>query len=259
MNKGRILALLSICSFLTMSFVLQAKTTQIFMAGDSTMSIKDPKDYPETGWGVPFATFFDESVEVINLAKNGRSTRTFISEGLWQQIEDNVKAEDTVFIQFGHNDQSEHKKDRYTTPEEYEANLLKMINISQKKEANVVLMTPISRRHFDEDGSLRWTHPYADIVRKIAKNNESVTFIDMEKLTHDYIVALGEKDSALRFMHIQPDLHPNYPYGVRDNTHLNRLGARELAQIVLTELKKKQHPVTTQLRKPDPKHLKLSY
>ena len=64
----------------------------VYMAGDSTMSIKDPKDYPETGWGEPFATFFDHyKIKVVNLAKNGRSTKTFKSEGLWRSIIDNIK------------------------------------------------------------------------------------------------------------------------------------------------------------------------
>ena len=57
--------------------------TRIFMAGDSTMSIKEIKDYPETGWGMPFSIFFDENTVVDNRAKNGRSTRTFISELRW--------------------------------------------------------------------------------------------------------------------------------------------------------------------------------
>jgi hypothetical protein len=57
--------------------------TTIHTAGDSTMAAKDVKDYPETGWGVPFSIFFDETIEVKNYAENGRSTRTFIELGLW--------------------------------------------------------------------------------------------------------------------------------------------------------------------------------
>lgn len=248
--------LFSLCYSSIASF---AQATQVFMAGDSTMSIKDVKDYPETGWGMPFATFFNEQTKVINLAKNGRSTRTFISEGLWQQIESNIVQGDYVFIQFGHNDQSESKTDRYTTPEQYVSNIKMMIEVVKSKQANVILMTPISRRNFGQDGELKWTHPYAELVREIAANDPAVAFIDMEKLTHDFIVELGEQDSALRFMYIKPDLHPNYPFGVRDNTHLNQLGAREVAQIVLTQLKTQKHPLVQGLRTVDPKHLQLKY
>ena len=43
----------------------------VYMAGDSTMSIKAVKAYPETGWGMPFANFFDSTVTVTNYAKTG--------------------------------------------------------------------------------------------------------------------------------------------------------------------------------------------
>lgn len=242
------------------SLMSVASVTQVFMAGDSTMSIKDLKDYPETGWGMPFATFFNEvQVNVLNFAKNGRSTRTFIAEGLWQQIESNVRSGDYVIIQFAHNDQSESKKDRYTSPEQFINNIKMMINVATSKQAKVILMTPISRRHFNQEGQLKWTHPYAELLRKIAVNYPELTFIDMEKLTHEHIVELGEQNSALRFMHIKPELHPNYPFGVKDNTHLNQLGAREVAQIVLNELKRQKHPLVEHVRTADPKHLQLKY
>ena len=234
-------------------------TTKIFMAGDSTMSIKNVKDYPETGWGMPFSYFFDETVVVENRAKNGRSTKTFISEGLWKGIIEELSAGDYVIIQFGHNDQSKHKTDRYTPPDDFKENLTLFINQTISKNATPILMTPITRRYFSEDGKIKDTHPiYADLVREVADETK-VIFIDMEKITQNYFQALGDEQSALRFMHIKANLHPNYPNGIKDNTHLNALGAREVAQLVLTELKKVNHALAKLLRKPDPKHLKYSY
>src|SRR5690242_20523139 len=84
----------------------QKEKTRIFLAGDSTMSIKETKAYPETGWGMPFVYFWDSTVSIVDRAKNGRSTKTFISEGLWKSIMDEAKAGDYVFIQFGHNDEA---------------------------------------------------------------------------------------------------------------------------------------------------------
>ncbi|WP_239692543.1 rhamnogalacturonan acetylesterase [Microbulbifer mangrovi] len=232
--------------------------TTIFMAGDSTMSIKEIKDYPETGWGVPFAVFFGDDIKVENRAMNGRSTRTFIEEGRWKGIMDELQADDYVIIQFGHNDESEHKKDRYTTPEQYKTNLSRFINDVREAGAEPILMSPITRRYFDGDNTIKHTHPYAPLVREVAKS-EKVEFIDMELVTREYFQAMGDRDSALRFMHIAPGLHPNYPVGVRDDTHLNHMGAREVAQLVLAELRKREHPLSKHLRTPDPKHLALKY
>nr|WP_160152623.1 rhamnogalacturonan acetylesterase [Microbulbifer sp. ALW1] len=232
--------------------------TTIFMAGDSTMAIKELKDYPETGWGVPFAVFFDDAIKVENRAMNGRSTRTFIEEERWAGIMSELKTGDYVIIQFGHNDESEQKEDRYTNPEQYKANLSRFINDVRQAKAEPILMSPITRRYFDGEHTIQHTHPYAPLVREVAAK-EKVEFIDMEVVTREYFQAMGDKDSALRFMHIAPGLHPNYPVGVRDDTHLNHMGAREVAQLVLAELRKRNHPLVERLRTPDPKHLALKY
>src|SRR5688572_15560474 len=72
----------------------------IYLAGDSTMAEKLPEKRPETGWGERLQDYFDPSVvRVENHARNGRSTRTFISEGRWQAIADALKPGDYVFIQ----------------------------------------------------------------------------------------------------------------------------------------------------------------
>ena len=103
--------------FFSMAFAFQPKKNiKVFIAGDSTVANKEVKAFPETGWGMPFAYFFDSTVTVDNRAKNGRSTKSFISEGLWQKLIDDVHEGDYVFIQFGHNDEVKEKTDRYTPP-----------------------------------------------------------------------------------------------------------------------------------------------
>src|ERR1700759_308966 len=102
MNKmrGRIWA---VGLLLLMSFILPLQQrTKVWLVGDSTMADKEVRAYPETGWGMPFAHFFDSTVTVHNRAKNGRSTKSFIEEGLWKPIVDNLQTGDYVFIQFGH-------------------------------------------------------------------------------------------------------------------------------------------------------------
>lgn len=75
----------------------------IFIAGDSTAARNN--GHPIQGWGVPFADYFDPAkVNVANHARGGRSSRTFLTEGLWDQLLAGVKAGDFVLIQFGHND-----------------------------------------------------------------------------------------------------------------------------------------------------------
>ena len=90
-----------ISGIVLLAFTLpEKKKIKIFLAGDSTIAIKETKAYPETGWGMPFINFWDSTVTVVNRAKNGRSTKTFLSEGLWKSIMDEAKEGDYVFIQF---------------------------------------------------------------------------------------------------------------------------------------------------------------
>jgi lysophospholipase L1-like esterase len=234
-----------------MAFALPAeKKITVWMIGDSTMSVKEVKAYPETGWGMPFAYFFDSSVKVDNRAKNGRSTKTFISENLWAPVEAAIQPGDYVFMQFGHNDESKEKVDRYTTPEEYKANLLKFINETKAKGGYPILLTPVSRRKFDKDGKIMQTHEvYSQLVRDLAKD-QNVPMIDLDKKSQDLFQKFGEENSKLLFNQVEPGEHPNYPEGKIDNTHFNELGARKIAELVLAGMKELNLPLTERIVKP---------
>jgi lysophospholipase L1-like esterase len=215
----------------------EKKKITIWLCGDSTMSVKEARAYPETGWGMPFVNFFDSSVIVRNLAKNGRSTRTFITEKLWQTVADNAREGDYVFIQFGHNDEAKEKTERYTSPEEYKSNLWKFIEESRNKKAIPVLLTPVSRRRFDSAGNVLETHAvYSALVKEVAKETNSL-FIDLDSKSRELYQKFGKEGSRLLFLQLKAGEHPNYPEGKEDNTHFNELGARLIAQLVLQEIR----------------------
>jgi lysophospholipase L1-like esterase len=225
------------------------KKITVYLIGDSTMSIKEKRAYPEMGWGVSFVHFFDTTVVVDNRAKNGRSTRTFIEEGLWQPVYQQLKEGDYVFIQFGHNDESKEKTDRYTTPEQYKNNLLRFINETKAKNAIPVLLTPVSRRRFKDGKAIESHELYSALVREVAANT-GVHFIDLDKKSIELYQQLGDEKSKLLFLQLKPGEHPNYPDGKIDNTHFNELGARLIAQIVLAEIKELNIDLKTRIVKP---------
>lgn len=228
---------LSILLFLMTFSLLQKKKITIWLCGDSTMSIKEAKAFPETGWGMPFVYFWDSTVKVENLAKNGRSTKTFLSEKLWQMVVDNAKEGDYVFIQFGHNDESKDKGERYATPDTFRMNLRKFISDARVKKTIPVLITPVSRRRFDNDGQAFETHKeYSAYVKEVA-DAEKVLFIDLDTKSRELYQQFGKENSKLLFLQLKPGEHPNYPDGKEDNTHFNELGARLIAQLVLAEVR----------------------
>jgi len=225
---------LFVCLLGLVSFTLPIKKhVTIWMVGDSTMCQYDSSRFPLTGWGMPFAQYFDSSVTIKNEAKGGRSTRTFIAENRWQKVVENLNEGDYVFIQFGHNDEAKNYPDRYTTPEDYRNNLIKFVTESRDKKAIPVLITPVSRRKFDANGNATETHEvYSKIVREVAVQM-NVPLIDLDAMSLKLLQQFGEKNSALLFMQLEPGENPNYPSGVHDNTHFNAYGARHIAELVL--------------------------
>lgn len=214
----------------------EKRKINIWLCGDSTMSIKETKAFPETGWGMPFVYFWDSSVTVINKAKNGRSTGSFRKEGSWNQVMEGAAEGDYIFIQFGHNDEVPTKK-TYTTETEFRNNLKQYVKEARDKKANPVLLTPMARRKFNAEGKIEGTHDvYAQIIREVAAE-EKVPLFDMDKKTQSLYQRYGLEPSRLLFLQLKPGEHPNYPEGKEDNTHFSELGARLLAQMVLQEIR----------------------
>ena len=223
-------------TFMAFGFPAKKKIT-VWLIGDSTLSVKEKKAYPETGWGMPFTAFWDSTVIVDNRAKNGRSSKSFFAENLWQPVLNNLQEGDYVLIQFGHNDESKDKGERYSSPEEFKSNLARYVNESRSKKATPVLITPVTRRKFDEAGQIKETHGgYADLVKQVASEN-NVPLIDLNEKSKSLLQQMGPEASKYLFNYLTPGEHPNYPDGKQDDTHFSEFGARKMAEIVLSEIK----------------------
>lgn len=200
------------------------------------MSEKLPEKRPETGWGEQLNDFFKKGIQIENHAKNGRSSKSFITEKRWETVHEKLISGDVVFIQFGHNDPKEDH--RFSTPEQYGENLLKFISETREKKATPVLLTPVVRRRFDENGKFYDIHgDYPAVVRKLAKEH-SVSLIDMHKLSEQELMRLGESESKSLFLILEKGAHPNYPDGLDDNTHFSPKGAKIMAGLATEAIRK---------------------
>ncbi|MFD1874466.1 rhamnogalacturonan acetylesterase [Hymenobacter bucti] len=232
------------------------KKTKLYMIGDSTMANKPQQVFPETGWGMPLATYFDTAAVVVdNRAQNGRSTRTFLAENRWQPIVQALQEGDYVFIQFGHNDEADNYPDRYTPPEDYRKNLSKFVSETRGKKAYPVLLTPITRRRFDQAGRIQETHvAYSKVTAEVAAQYK-VPLIDLDKMSRELVQQYGVDKSLLLYLELAPGDHPNYPYGHHDNTHFTELGARKMAQLAVGQITAQKLPILSEhLAKPTAKN-----
>lgn len=219
------------------------RPVRVYMAGDSTMADKvyyknvldslrgtlSPEEFLERGWGQLLPEFLTDEVIVRNFAKNGRSTKTFRAEGWWDKIMNEIQPGDYVIIQFGHNDGAIEKVGRYTTPDEYRANLERFIKETKAKKATPILCTPVMRRKFDSDGKLVYTHGvYPGIVKEVAKQ-QKVELVDMETQTAEWLTRTGVAGSRQFFHKYAPGESRLFPGGLDDNTHFVEKGARTVA------------------------------
>lgn len=239
-----------ILTFLITTVCFAQKTT-LYCIGDSTMANKkDPEKNPEHGWAQVLQPFFKENVTVINKAVNGRSTRSFINEKRWDSIYNKLQKGDYVFIEFGHNDQKIEDSTRYTNPHTaYRYNLIRFVKESREKGAIPVLLTSISRRNFNEKGVLVPTHGEYPLEVRLVAQQLNVPFIDLEYYTELLEQSYGPEKSKKLHLHFKAGENTFYDKDKADDTHLSLLGATNIAQIVINQIKESKEPLLKVLRK----------
>ena len=237
MKNEKIIILLLILSAVLWKCNEQREIT-INMIGDSTMAEYDSTEYPLTGWGMKLPLFLNKNVTINNFAKSGKSTKSFRDLGYWKTVQDSLRKGDYLFIQFGHNDEKEYDTTRYTVPGgSFNDNLKRYIEEAKEKGAIPILLTPIRRRKFDENGKLVDTHgKYPDAMREVAREM-NVPLIDLTKMSKPLIESYGVEGSKKLFNWVKPGEYPAYPDGNKDNTHFTALGATEISKLVAKEIR----------------------
>ncbi|GAO30164.1 rhamnogalacturonan acetylesterase [Geofilum rubicundum JCM 15548] len=221
-------------------------TITLFLAGDSTVADKPYKEgNPEKGWGQVFPLYFEEGVKVENHAVNGRSTKSFKDQGRWDAMLDRVSPGDYVLVEFGHNDSKAHDTTRYAPAYgAYTEHLRQFVLDVRDKKATPVLLTPIVRRLFDEQGSLVETHgDYPDAVRQVAQEME-VILIDLHASTRLMVDQFGQERSKKLFLHIDTMEYAHLQKPIEDDTHLSAYGAFKVADMVVEQLKENTPELT---------------
>jgi len=234
-----------------------AKVTKVWLIGDSTVtdySLEDDyntRRYPITGWGQVFQTFLcsdslplvrqiikTDSAVIDDRARGGRSTRSFFEEGRWAEIYRQLNKGDVVMIQFGHNDASVAKGERYVSIPGYKEFLRLYVTQSREKGAIPVLITPVARNYPWEEGKLGNTHgDYPDAMRAVAEELK-VYLIDLTSLSMEFFSSKGQEYvTETYFMNFPAGIYEGYPEGSKDNTHFQPAGATAVANLVFQGMK----------------------
>lgn len=214
---------ISVLYFTSLVPVCAEDTVKIAVIGDSTVC-EYPEESPIRGWGHYIGDYFKDHVEIINMAKSGRSTKTFIKEGLWEKTL--AEKPDYVLIQFGHNDSHTPGKPESTdAATDYREYLRQYVKDANEIGATAIFITPMHRRTFNDDGSLKDNlQPYADAMKDVAAEVD-VSVIDLHSSSGILFLQLG-KEKSMELANADDD-----------QTHFNEKGAKKMAELVMKILK----------------------
>ena len=230
-------------AFLTMCWQMarmNIKHPVLYIAGDSTAKTGDVN-----GWGSHLQKFFDpDKIRVENHARGGRSSRTFLTEGLWDAILDSLNTGDYVILEFGHNDAgmiNDEQRARGSIPtngdETQEIDNLqtgkhevvhtfgwymrKMINETKARGATPIVMS-MTARNVWSNGKIERENTFCTLAEQLAAES-GVAFVDLRNMIADQYELLG----PIRVRQLFPE----------DHTHTGSDGAFINTAIVVSGLK----------------------
>jgi len=241
------------------------KKPTIFLASDSTVQSYESIYYPQTGWGQMLYHFFTaqnqitespcnscsypqakiyetEYVIIENRSIGGRSSKSFIEEGKLDAIIHDLRPGDFLFAQWGHNDATAVRPNRYVSADDFQTFLLPYYQACQMTGAQLVLITPVARRNCDENGTFQISFPaYREQMINFAAKYQ-IPLLDLGKYSTEFLQTMTPEESKSVFLWLSPGQYPDgaYPDGLSDNTHLQRYGATVFADIVALLIQKEE-------------------
>ena len=247
----------------------------VFFTGDSTVKNADKDDNGMWGWASQASTVFDETkITLCNAARAGRSTRSFIREGLWDEVYNSLQPGDYVTIQFGHNDIcpiTDQKargvipgtqdtlhvyhldNDTYEVVYSFGWYLRKMIDDVREKGATPILVSLTPRNEWPGGKIERRDGSYGKWYREVVEQT-GVEFIDMHNISADFL------DKKFAVKRLSPDKEKakaeveaikqkaGATYFKKDHTHTSKLGAQMNAQSFAKGLRQGNSPLAKYLK-----------
>ena len=233
--------------------------TNVFLLGDSVCVDYGASSFWQQGWGHCFPDVVNEYLAVYNKGLGGRSSKTYIEQGLWDDVKAEIMPGDYVIINFGLNDihspvVTETSDGRGTTIEDYKKYLTQYCEESKALGATPVLVSTIA----EMSGSYTTLQKRALAMKEVAEAQE-ISFIDLNTYMNNLLLfdENGELDvekrqasfdsyylSTVAFEKIEkefnckvPQTTLDYVATTTDRTHINIYGAQLVAESIAKLLK----------------------
>jgi lysophospholipase L1-like esterase len=214
-------------------------SVRIVLAGDSTVNVGG-------GWGPGFCADLTPNVTCVNLARNGRSSKSYYNEGVWNDVL--AQKADYILIQFGHNDMPGKGPERETDPNTtYAANMRRYIEQARAEGARPVIVTSLSRRNYKDGVLVEDLTAYANAAKRVA-SEEGVPVIDLNAESTRLLKTMTQ-EQADQFDAVG---HPDAAGNTLDRTHLNAHGSQVFGRMVADDLAKVCPELSPDVKPPAP-------
>lgn len=228
---------------LLLSLLPLSANPTLWIIGDSTVKNRTKN---QLGWGDPLADHFDSAkIAVKNHAIGGRSSRSFLTEGRWDAVLEEMQEGDYVLIQFGHNDGGSlfsgdrprasikgtghesktgvvEMSGKEETVHTFGWYIRKYCSEAKAKGATPIVVSLIPRNRRDDDGQVYKDDTTYGLWARQAAKETGAHFIDFNTILADKWTEMGKEAVDKLF-------------DVPDHTHTNAAGAEFNAE-VLAEL-----------------------
>lgn len=235
----------------------------IFIASDSTVQSYDSYYYPQTGWGQVLAEFFGDhdyqevtsatagysqsktyevsNAVVENRAIGGRSSSSFVLEGKLDDLLEDVRPGDYVLVQWGHNDSTYSRPNRYVSSSDFEKWMQIYVDGAIERGATPILVTPVARYSYSTDSEGKLIsyasnfEAYRQVMIKMSME-QGIALVDLTQRSIDVANSFGIDGGKSLWLYTNAGDYPGGAYagGSTDSTHLQWYGAYKFAQCVAT-------------------------
>ena len=225
--------------------VINGAPVKIVLVGDSTVATGG-------GWGPGFCAVMTPNVTCVDDALNGRTTKSFIDQGVWQKALD--RKGDYYLIQFGHNDQ---KPAANLPVPAFEAYLQRYVDDVRAIGGVPVLVTSLSRRTFRDGKVVEDLTDYVNATREVGAKND-ITVIELNAISTHLLDGMTQEQADRFDKNADPETGKLVATPAADNvtatasgvdrpattaldrTHLNPYGQKVFGRIVADQLVRTQ-------------------
>lgn len=229
----------------------------IYLASDSTAQTYSPREEPQSGWGeelyhqlkganvtITNSSFYPQATRytmpnsfVDNRSMGARSSKSFILEGRLESILKSIAPGDYLLIQFGDNDATAIRPNRYVPTNKFSFYVEQYIKSAMVRKAHPILVAPPAQYKFDAQQKRFYTtfDGYRDVTKDLS-DKYKIPFVDLGNDMTELLDSFGSEAGHSFYLQVNKDDYPNLIEDKHDVTHFQHYGAFRIAQIIAAKL-----------------------